>query len=112
MCHLWGPPSAVPDLSPSLSLQGLVSRLKESMEKLTEERDHHVAAESREKEQNKRVQRQTRDLKEEMVELAKKEAEASRKKHELVSLPPHQRGEPPSATPPAYVWSIWANCII
>uniref|UniRef100_A0A3B3RZY8 Myosin XVIIIAa n=1 Tax=Paramormyrops kingsleyae TaxID=1676925 RepID=A0A3B3RZY8_9TELE len=64
-------------------LEGLVGRLKESMEKLTEERDHHVAAESREKEQNKRVQRQTRDLKEEMAELAKKEAEASRKKHEL-----------------------------
>lgn len=54
------------------------------MEKLTEERDQRMAAENREKEQNKRLQRQLRDTKEEMAELAKKEAEASRKKHELV----------------------------
>lgn len=54
------------------------------MEKLTEERDQRAAAENREKEQNKRLQRQLRDVKEEMGELAKKEAEASRKKHELV----------------------------
>ncbi|XP_044539225.1 unconventional myosin-XVIIIa-like, partial [Gracilinanus agilis] len=53
------------------------------MEKLTEERDQRSAAENREKEQNKRLQRQLRDTKEEMGELAKKEAEASRKKHEL-----------------------------
>lgn len=54
------------------------------MEKLTEERDQRAAAENREKEQNKRLQRQLRDTKEEMGELARKEAEASRKKHELV----------------------------
>ncbi|XP_045381276.1 unconventional myosin-XVIIIa isoform X8 [Lemur catta] len=64
-------------------LEGLASRLKENMEKLTEERDHRIAAENREKEQNKRLQRQLRDTKEEMGELARKEAEASRKKHEL-----------------------------
>ncbi|KAI1903664.1 hypothetical protein AGOR_G00029530 [Albula goreensis] len=64
-------------------LEGLVSRLKENLEKLTEERDHRSSGENREKEQNKRMQRQIRDIKEEMVELAKKEAEASRKKHEL-----------------------------
>jgi myosin-18 len=54
------------------------------MEKLTEERDQRIAAENRDKEQNKRLQRQLRDTKEEMGELARKEAEASRKKHELV----------------------------
>ncbi|XP_055258436.1 unconventional myosin-XVIIIa isoform X14 [Moschus berezovskii] len=64
-------------------LESLASRLKENMEKLTEERDQRVAAENREKEQNKRLQRQLRDTKEEMGELARKEAEASRKKHEL-----------------------------
>ncbi|NWI65224.1 MY18A protein, partial [Todus mexicanus] len=65
-------------------LESLATRLKENMEKLTEERDQRAAAENREKEQNKRLQRQLRDVKEEMGELAKKEAEASRKKHELV----------------------------
>ncbi|XP_066119272.1 unconventional myosin-XVIIIa isoform X13 [Saccopteryx bilineata] len=64
-------------------LESLASRLKENMEKLTEERDQRIAAENREKEQNKRLQRQLRDTKEEMGELARKEAEASRKKHEL-----------------------------
>lgn len=65
-------------------LQGLVARLKENLEKLTEERDQRSASENREKEQNKRLLRQIRDIKEEMGELAKKESEASRKKHELV----------------------------
>lgn len=64
-------------------LESLAGRLKENMEKLTEERDQRAAAENREKEQNKRLQRQLRDTKEEMGELARKEAEASRKKHEL-----------------------------
>ncbi|XP_053425601.1 unconventional myosin-XVIIIa isoform X11 [Nycticebus coucang] len=64
-------------------LESLASRLKENMEKLTEERDQRIAAENREKEQNKRLQRLLRDTKEEMGELARKEAEASRKKHEL-----------------------------
>uniref|UniRef100_A0A9L0IPC1 Unconventional myosin-XVIIIa n=1 Tax=Equus asinus TaxID=9793 RepID=A0A9L0IPC1_EQUAS len=68
-------------------LESLASRLKENMEKLTEERDQRIAAENREKEQNKRLQRQLRDTKEEMGELARKEAEASRKKHELVMSP-------------------------
>lgn len=74
---LMGPSSLLP-------AQSLASRLKENMEKLTEERDQRAAAENREKEQNKRLQRQLRDTKEEMSELARKEAEASRKKHELV----------------------------
>ncbi|KAJ8348699.1 hypothetical protein SKAU_G00272880 [Synaphobranchus kaupii] len=64
-------------------LESLVTRLKENLEKLTEERDQRSGGENREKEQNKRMQRQIRDIKEEMGELAKKEAEASRKKHEL-----------------------------
>lgn len=75
---VWGDPAA---------RQSLATRLKENMEKLTEERDQRAAAENREKEQNKRLQRQLRDVKEEMGELAKKEAEASRKKHELVRHP-------------------------
>ncbi|XP_018418931.1 PREDICTED: unconventional myosin-XVIIIa [Nanorana parkeri] len=64
-------------------MESLVGRLKENTEKLTEERDQRAAAEIREKEQNKRIQRQIRDMKEETGELAKKEAEASRKRHEL-----------------------------
>ncbi|KAJ8368403.1 hypothetical protein SKAU_G00084310 [Synaphobranchus kaupii] len=67
----------------SKRLESLVARLKENLEKLTEERDQRGSGESREKEQNKRLQRQIRDVKEEMAELSKKEAEASRKKHEL-----------------------------
>lgn len=66
--------------------QSLVTRLKENLEKMTEERNQRIAAENREKEQNKRILRQIRDMKEEMTELSKKEAEASRKKHELVQL--------------------------
>lgn len=65
--------------------QSLVTRLKENLEKMTEERDQRIGSENREKDQNKRMQRQIRDIKEEMTELSKKEAEASRKKHELVS---------------------------
>ncbi|TRY99882.1 hypothetical protein DNTS_001841 [Danionella cerebrum] len=64
-------------------LESLVARLKENLEKMTEERDQRVACENREKDQNKRYQRQIRDVKEEMTEVSKKEAEASRKKHEL-----------------------------
>lgn len=68
----------------STAPQSLVGRLKENLEKMTEERNQRIAAENREKDQNKRIQRQIRDMKEEMAELSKKEAEASRKKHELV----------------------------
>lgn len=68
------------------AMQSLVARVKENLEKLTEERDQRSSSENREKEQNKRLQRQIRDIKEEMGELAKKETEASRKKHELVPM--------------------------
>uniref|UniRef100_A0A673NDJ7 Unconventional myosin-XVIIIa-like n=1 Tax=Sinocyclocheilus rhinocerous TaxID=307959 RepID=A0A673NDJ7_9TELE len=64
-------------------LESLVTRLKENLEKMTEERDQRIASENREKDQNKRMQRQIRDIKEEMTELSKKEAEASHKKHDL-----------------------------
>lgn len=47
------------------------------MEKLTEERDCARAAENREKEQNKRLQRAARDTKEEMGELACDKGEAA-----------------------------------
>ncbi|XP_077402912.1 unconventional myosin-XVIIIa-like isoform X3 [Vanacampus margaritifer] len=64
-------------------LESLAGRLKENLEKLSEERNQHIASENREKDQNKRMQRQIRDIKEEMADVSKKEAEASRKKHEL-----------------------------
>ena len=83
-------PCLADGLSSHLPVQSLAGRLKENMEKLTEERDQRTAAENREKEQNKRLQRQLRDTKEEMGELARKEAEASRKKHELVMPPTHE----------------------
>lgn len=82
------------------------------MEKLTEERDQRAAAENREKEQNKRLQRQLRDTKEEMGELARKEAEASRKKHELVmscsSWVPSWRPPSPGAAKymPTSPWAV------
>lgn len=79
--------------------QSLVTRLKENLEKMTEERDQRIGSENREKDQNKRMQRQIRDIKEEMTELSKKEAEASRKKHELVS----------SRAPPAG-WRFSCHC--
>lgn len=91
----------------NLLTQSMASRLKENMEKLTEERDQRAAAENREKEQNKRLQRQLRDTKEEMSELARKEAEASRKKHELVmscsSQVPSCRPAKNTPTPPRAV---------
>ena len=96
LCHT---PLSAPlmDLSSHHPVQSLASRLKDNMEKLTEERDQRAAAENREKEQNKRLQRQLRDTKEEMGELARKEAEASRKKHELVMPPTHEAaGRQPS----------------
>ncbi|XP_061607205.1 unconventional myosin-XVIIIa-like isoform X5 [Phyllopteryx taeniolatus] len=64
-------------------LESLVGRLKENLEKTSDDRNQHIAAENREKEQNKRMQRQIRDIKEEMADVSKKEVEASRKKHEL-----------------------------
>ena len=81
-CVLW--PLCIESCTLLVALQSLVARLKENLEKLMEERDHCSTTENREKEQNKRLQRQIRDVKEEMGELAKKEGEASRKKHELV----------------------------
>ncbi|XP_077448363.1 unconventional myosin-XVIIIa-like [Stigmatopora argus] len=64
-------------------LESLVGRLKENLEKISDDKTQHIAGEDREKEQNKRMQRQIRDMKEEMADVSKKEAEASRKKHEL-----------------------------
>ena len=63
--------------------RALASWLKENVEKLTEEWDQSTAAENWEKQQNKRFQWQLWDTKEEMGELARKEAEASSKKYEL-----------------------------
>lgn len=64
-------------------LESLVARLKENVEKVTEERDQHIGHESREKENNKSLQRRFRDVQEEMSELSRKEGEASRRKQQL-----------------------------
>lgn len=84
--YLWYQADHIVEPSHFIAVQSLVARLKENLEKLTEERDQRSSSENREKEQNKRMQRQIRDIKEEMGELAKKETEASRKKHELVRM--------------------------
>jgi len=61
-----------------------LTRLKEANEKVTSERDSRIAAENREKEALRRVQRQLRESKDEQSELLKREQEALKQKHELV----------------------------
>ncbi|XP_078451908.1 unconventional myosin-XVIIIa [Lampetra planeri] len=63
--------------------EALALRLKENIDRVSSERDERGASEGREKEQNKRLQRQIRDVKEEAAELAKREGESNRKRHEL-----------------------------
>ena len=57
--------------------------MKEQHEKLTEEKEALSTTESRHNEENKRLMRQLRDMKEEHAEVERKEAEASTRKHEL-----------------------------
>ncbi|XP_077996224.1 unconventional myosin-XVIIIa-like isoform X2 [Glandiceps talaboti] len=59
------------------------SRLKETNEKLSNERDSFKTCELQTQEMNRKLQRQLRDLREEFLELQHKEDDASRKKHEL-----------------------------
>ncbi|XP_075918590.1 unconventional myosin-XVIIIa-like isoform X2 [Petromyzon marinus] len=63
--------------------EALALRLKENIDRVSSERDERGASEGREREQNKRLQRQIRDVKEEAAELAKREGESNRKRHEL-----------------------------
>lgn len=61
-----------------------LSRAKDSNDKLSSERDSHVASEHREREVMKRMQRQLRESKEEQGDMLKREQEALQKKHDLV----------------------------
>jgi len=70
---------------PNSSTQALVLRLKEAIDRVSAEREQRASSEIREKEQNKRQQRQLNALLEETSQLARREGEATRKRHELVS---------------------------
>uniref|UniRef100_UPI00358E40BE unconventional myosin-XVIIIa-like isoform X2 n=1 Tax=Myxine glutinosa TaxID=7769 RepID=UPI00358E40BE len=63
--------------------EALVLRLKEAIDRVSAEREQRTASEIREKEQNKRQQRQLNSLLEETSQLARREGEATRKRHEL-----------------------------
>uniref|UniRef100_A0A8C4R0L6 Myosin XVIIIB n=1 Tax=Eptatretus burgeri TaxID=7764 RepID=A0A8C4R0L6_EPTBU len=63
--------------------EALVLRLKEAIDRVSAEREQRAASEIREKEQNKRQQRQLNALLEETSQLARREGEATRKRHEL-----------------------------
>nr|XP_026692375.1 unconventional myosin-XVIIIa isoform X2 [Ciona intestinalis] len=72
-------------------LEVQLSRAKENLDKITAERDAHIASEHREKEAMKRVQRQLRESKTEQGELLKREQDALQKKHDLeMELSDHQ----------------------
>ncbi|KAJ3589851.1 hypothetical protein NHX12_010692, partial [Muraenolepis orangiensis] len=65
-------------------LHSLQSQLEFQEQSMVEKSlSQNSATENQEKEQNKPMQRQLCDIKEEMGELSKKETEASRKKHKL-----------------------------
>ena len=61
-----------------------MSRLKEQLEKLTEEKDKLHESEQRNAEANKRLSRQLRDGKDELADVQRHEAEAVQRKHDLV----------------------------
>ena len=61
-----------------------MSGLKEQLEKLTEEKDKLHESEQRNAEANKRLSRQLRDGKDELVDVQRHEAEAVQRKHDLV----------------------------
>ena len=62
-----------------------MSRNKEQIEKLMEERDNVGAAKHQVEENLKKLQRQMRDLREEATDYQKRELETNQKKQELVS---------------------------
>nr|CAB3264151.1 unconventional myosin-XVIIIa [Phallusia mammillata] len=64
-------------------LEVQLTRVKENNEKLMSERDSHIAAENREREAAKLIQRQLREAKNDQTDLVKREQEALKKKHDL-----------------------------
>ena len=63
-----------------------LSRAKEQLEKLTDDRDRKDGVDQRSQDESKRYQRQLRELQEEFVELQRKETEATQRKNELVRV--------------------------
>ena len=63
-----------------------LTRAKEQLEKLTDDRDRKDGADQRSQEDSKRHLRQLRELQDEFGELQRKETEASLRKQELVRL--------------------------
>lgn len=64
-------------------LEVQLNRMRETVEKLTEEGDALRVREQHAQEANRRLQRQSRDAKEDYAALQQKELEASRRRHEL-----------------------------
>nr|XP_006817918.1 PREDICTED: unconventional myosin-XVIIIa [Saccoglossus kowalevskii] len=64
-------------------LEANLSKLKDSNEKLTSERDSYKSSEQQTQELNRKLQRQLKDLRDEFFELQRKEDDATRKKIEL-----------------------------
>lgn len=61
-----------------------MNRLKDTIEQLTTEKDKVSETDAVNAEQLKRLQRQLRDLREELAEAQRKESEASQRKQALV----------------------------
>lgn len=59
-------------------------RLKEQVERLTENKEKYVVDEQKQQEELKRAQRQMRDTRDELGDVQRKEAESSQRKHDLV----------------------------
>ena len=59
-------------------------RLKENVERVSQDKMNHQSSEQRSQEIVKRMERQLRDVMEEQGEVAAREAEASQRKHDLV----------------------------
>jgi len=63
-----------------------LSRAKEQLEKLTDDRERKDGVDQRSQDESKRHQRQLRELQEQFAELQRKESEASARKNELVRV--------------------------
>ncbi|XP_070572199.1 unconventional myosin-XVIIIa-like isoform X2 [Ptychodera flava] len=64
-------------------MEAQVSRLKENLDKVSNEKDSIKIADQQAQELNRKLQRQLRDIREEFLELQHKEDDSSRKKQEL-----------------------------
>lgn len=67
-----------------------VTRLKEQAEEIQTEKVRLSDAELKNQELQKRLQRQLRDVQEELADLQRKEGEASQRKHDLVCVVMHR----------------------